>query len=207
MYDLIIIGGGPAGLTAGVYALQKRMETLIIAQELGGKARYSFQLDAMEGHEIITGYQRGRDQDGHRSSGALCNPTHEYDGILHAAPVGDHGKAGALDHPALGDALQHFLGRPHEPRDADEAAILLGLDLAVSRQAAVRAVRHTPIGVREQEVDAGHPRSAVESRRGKPQLHRSGEAELNVLRALRSLFHRLLPSVCFNDELKDRRSI
>lgn len=55
MYDLIIIGGGPAGLTAAVYAIHKRMETLVIAQEMGGKARYNFQLDAMEGHELIAG--------------------------------------------------------------------------------------------------------------------------------------------------------
>ena len=55
MYDLVIVGGGPAGLTAAVYAIHKRMETLLITQDLGGKARYSFQLDEMEGHELIPG--------------------------------------------------------------------------------------------------------------------------------------------------------
>ena len=55
MYDLIIVGGGPAGLTAAVYALQKRMETMVLAQDLGGKARYTFHLGEMEGHEVIAG--------------------------------------------------------------------------------------------------------------------------------------------------------
>jgi len=55
MYDLIIVGGGPAGLTAAVYALHKRLETLLISQDLGGKINYHLQLKGMEGHEIITG--------------------------------------------------------------------------------------------------------------------------------------------------------
>jgi len=55
MYDLIIIGGGPAGLTAAVYALYKRIETLLISEDLGGKVSYHLKLKGFEGHEIITG--------------------------------------------------------------------------------------------------------------------------------------------------------
>ncbi len=55
MYDLIIIGGGPAGLNATVYALHKRIETLLISEDLGGKVNYHLQLKDFEGHEIITG--------------------------------------------------------------------------------------------------------------------------------------------------------
>lgn len=36
IYDLIIIGGGPAGITAGIYAARQRMKTLLIAKEIGG---------------------------------------------------------------------------------------------------------------------------------------------------------------------------
>ena len=38
MYDLIIIGAGPAGITAGVYASRKRMNTLVITKDIGGQA-------------------------------------------------------------------------------------------------------------------------------------------------------------------------
>lgn len=55
MYDLIIVGGGPAGLAAAVYAMRWRLETLLISEDLGGKANYRMQLAGMEGHEAITG--------------------------------------------------------------------------------------------------------------------------------------------------------
>ena len=37
LYDLIIIGGGPAGITAGIYAGRQRMKTLLITKEFGGQ--------------------------------------------------------------------------------------------------------------------------------------------------------------------------
>jgi NADH-dependent peroxiredoxin subunit F len=37
-YDLIIIGGGPAGITAGIYAGRKKINTLIIAKDFLGQA-------------------------------------------------------------------------------------------------------------------------------------------------------------------------
>ncbi|HEA47500.1 MAG TPA: FAD-binding protein [bacterium] len=38
-YDIIIIGGGPAGLTAGIYASRARMKTFLIEKlSLGGQA-------------------------------------------------------------------------------------------------------------------------------------------------------------------------
>ena len=39
MYDLIILGGGPAGLTAAAYAIRKRLDVLLISPDLGGKTR------------------------------------------------------------------------------------------------------------------------------------------------------------------------
>ena len=55
MYDLIILGGGPAGLTATVYALRKRMNALLITRDLGGKTNYRLQLPFVEKHLVITG--------------------------------------------------------------------------------------------------------------------------------------------------------
>lgn len=57
MYDLIIVGAGPAGLTAAAYAINKRLETLVISEDLGGKINYRLQLKGFEGHEIITGVE------------------------------------------------------------------------------------------------------------------------------------------------------
>ncbi len=55
MYDLIVIGGGPAGITAAAIAINQRLETLIIAERWGGQTTYEMQLEDMEGQEIITG--------------------------------------------------------------------------------------------------------------------------------------------------------
>lgn len=38
MYELIIIGGGPAAIAAGVYAARKQLKTLLIAKEFGGQS-------------------------------------------------------------------------------------------------------------------------------------------------------------------------
>lgn len=38
MYDLIIVGGGPAGISAGIYAARKKLKTLLITLEFGGQS-------------------------------------------------------------------------------------------------------------------------------------------------------------------------
>jgi thioredoxin reductase len=55
MYDLIILGGGPAGLTATIYAIRKRLNVLLITRDLGGKTNYHLQLPFVEKHLVITG--------------------------------------------------------------------------------------------------------------------------------------------------------
>lgn len=55
MYDLIIIGGGPAGLTAAVYAIRKRLNVLLISMDLGGKTNFRLQLPEVEKHLVING--------------------------------------------------------------------------------------------------------------------------------------------------------
>lgn len=39
LYDLIIIGAGPAGLAAAIYAVRKKIKMLVLAQEFGGQAK------------------------------------------------------------------------------------------------------------------------------------------------------------------------
>jgi alkyl hydroperoxide reductase subunit F len=41
MYDLIILGGGPAGVAAAVYAARKQLKTLILTSEFGGQSTVS----------------------------------------------------------------------------------------------------------------------------------------------------------------------
>ena len=57
MYDLIIIGGGPAGLTAAVYALRKRLNVLLLSKDLGGKTNYRLALPWIEDYQVIKGLE------------------------------------------------------------------------------------------------------------------------------------------------------
>lgn len=55
MYDLIVIGGGPAGLTAAIYAIRKRLDILLVSKDLGGKTNYHLELPDQESYLIIKG--------------------------------------------------------------------------------------------------------------------------------------------------------
>ena len=55
MYDLIIIGAGPAGITASVYAARKRMNFLIISKDIGGQTVWSGDIENYTGQQFITG--------------------------------------------------------------------------------------------------------------------------------------------------------
>lgn len=55
MYDLIIVGGGPAGLTAAIYAIRRRLNVLLVSQDLGGKTNYHLTLPGMEMYQVIRG--------------------------------------------------------------------------------------------------------------------------------------------------------
>ncbi|HEC23585.1 MAG TPA: FAD-binding protein [Chloroflexi bacterium] len=55
MHDLIVIGGGPAGLTATMYAVQKGLDVLLVTRDLGGKTNYRLQLPFVERYMVING--------------------------------------------------------------------------------------------------------------------------------------------------------
>lgn len=58
IYDLIIIGGGPAGITAGIYAGRQRMKTLLITKEFGGQmAKKTTEVCNYPGFERISGME------------------------------------------------------------------------------------------------------------------------------------------------------
>ena len=55
LYDLIIIGAGPAGLTAAVYAARKMLKTLVISENIGGQSNESWAIENYMGYLMITG--------------------------------------------------------------------------------------------------------------------------------------------------------
>ncbi len=63
-YDLIIIGGGPAGTAAAVYASRKRLNTLFITAEWGGQSVVSEQIynwigtPSLSGNQLAEGFKK-----------------------------------------------------------------------------------------------------------------------------------------------------
>lgn len=55
MFDLAIIGGGPAGVAAGVYAARKRLKTIFITESFGGQSIDSTGIENWIGTTKITG--------------------------------------------------------------------------------------------------------------------------------------------------------
>ena len=55
MYDLIIIGGGPAGTAAAVYAARKKIKTLLCTESFGGQSVVSDNIENWIGEKTING--------------------------------------------------------------------------------------------------------------------------------------------------------
>lgn len=56
MYDLLIIGGGPAGVAAAIYSARKKMKTAIIAETFGGQSLVSASVENWIGTPKISGF-------------------------------------------------------------------------------------------------------------------------------------------------------
>lgn len=55
MKDLIIVGAGPAGITAAVYAARQKLDFSVITKDIGGQAAWSGEIENYTGYQFITG--------------------------------------------------------------------------------------------------------------------------------------------------------
>ena len=60
MYDLIIVGGGPAGVAAGIYAARKKIKTMLIAESFGGQSLVSGDIQNWIGTKSVSGFELGQ---------------------------------------------------------------------------------------------------------------------------------------------------
>jgi len=60
MKDLIIIGVGPAGLAASIYASRYNMDTMLVGEELGGCMNESYNIENYPGFSAISGFELGQ---------------------------------------------------------------------------------------------------------------------------------------------------
>jgi alkyl hydroperoxide reductase subunit AhpF len=91
MYDLVIIGGGPAGVSAGVYAARKRLKTLFITPEWGGQSTVSEGIENWIGTVKISGTELAQALKTHLEAyKADIVEIKEQDKVTAIAKSGDH---------------------------------------------------------------------------------------------------------------------
>lgn len=57
IYDLVIIGAGPAGITAAIYAARRKINFIIISMDLGGQTAMSSDVENYTGYHLLSGMQ------------------------------------------------------------------------------------------------------------------------------------------------------
>ncbi len=55
--DCIIVGAGPAGMSAAVYAARRKVDTLVITDNIGGQTNWSADIENYLGYEFMSGYE------------------------------------------------------------------------------------------------------------------------------------------------------
>lgn len=55
--DLIIIGAGPAGMSAAVYSSRRKLNTLVITGDIGGQTNWSAEVENYLGYDFMSGFE------------------------------------------------------------------------------------------------------------------------------------------------------
>src|SRR5512143_4365084 len=87
-YEIVIIGGGPAGLTAGIYAARARRKTVLLEKHgTGGQMALTWEVENYPGIEKINGYELGQRMEQQARSFGLEIRSADVTGIASAAGV------------------------------------------------------------------------------------------------------------------------
>jgi alkyl hydroperoxide reductase subunit F len=85
MYDVIIIGAGPAGLTAAIYAARKNLKTIVLSMDVGGQTIWSFGVENYPGFRVISGIELvGKFEEHVREFGVELKTSNEVQSIKQA---------------------------------------------------------------------------------------------------------------------------
>lgn len=60
VYDLLVIGGGPAAMTAAVYAARKMLKLAVLTDEFGGQVADTSEIENYIGFQMVTGQELTR---------------------------------------------------------------------------------------------------------------------------------------------------
>lgn len=92
MYQLIIIGGGPGGVAAGVYAARKKINTLLITEEFGGQSVVSDNIENWIGDRSLSGFDLAKRLEEHLKAYDKDIKIVEDDRVKAVEKMGEHYK-------------------------------------------------------------------------------------------------------------------
>lgn len=89
-YELAIIGGGPAGVAAGIYAARKKIKTILITDTFGGQSAVSEAVQNWIGIKSISGFDLAKNMEDHLraqedidiKTGSLAEKIEKKDGVF-----------------------------------------------------------------------------------------------------------------------------
>ena len=120
MYDLIVIGGGPAGLTAALYARRANKTVLVIEKgSFGGQITYSPKVENIPGFTEITGNEFGEkmiEQVLAQEAEVECAEVLEVKDGVYKTVVTDSGEFTAKSLVIATGAKHRLLGLPDEEK-------------------------------------------------------------------------------------------
>lgn len=85
-YDIVVVGGGAAGLTAGMFAARRGYKTILISQDVGGQAATTPDIENYPGIDFIDGLELMKK---FKSQGEKHGMTFRFDTITALAPQPD----------------------------------------------------------------------------------------------------------------------
>ncbi|PWB38793.1 MAG: thioredoxin reductase [Parcubacteria group bacterium] len=56
-YDVVVVGGGPAGLSAAIYTCRRALKTIIVSRDVGGQAAMTDEIENYPGFESVGGME------------------------------------------------------------------------------------------------------------------------------------------------------
>lgn len=143
-YDVIIVGGGPAGLSAAIYAARYKLKTIVLSKTIGGLAATAHKICNFPVFKEIKGYelmQKFTDTVKH------LNVPIKYDEVLKLEKEGDKFLVETKKEKIVGKKIIFALGTEHIKLGLTNEARLLGKGVSYCATCDAAFFREKVVGV------------------------------------------------------------